>query len=328
MASIISELDAALAAVKAARLKLNQSREQLNRMMDDKIKQPCDQLDDQAEHSDPDEDQVVKMMEMISNIKLEMPLDGQRVLNTDLLNALKKKHEPATVKVLDRMAENTRYIPFSQLMESMTAHFAQFQKHIGDRPFHLYLPSRLKSTLLFAGHFWPSIRKMNFRGFFYDHHKIQDGMELLILDDCVYSGWSIQNLVDMAAYRRGGPDFHPYSGTIHLVLGYSRKGFIDCISKDIGTMNQQWRIYCDEDKWFNELSWSDEEKSILQKKLDCEAYGTIPVYFDHKIGAACSTYTAVYTHSDQLQCMTTHPPFDIKSLIRDEELVQTYLKGW
>lgn len=281
--------------------------------------------DDRVPRYSSDQKVAIEMMEEISTLSLEVPLDGQRIFNRKVLEALKAIFKPElkvdTSNVLEKIAQNTVYVPFSELMKALTAHFVLFQEKIGDQPFYLYLPPVLKSTLLLAGHFWPKIKTMNFQGFFYDHSKIRDGMTVLILDDCVYSGCSLLSIIDCASYK------HKYSGTFRVVLGYCSKSFLHSLPYQMRSFNQRILIHCSRNNLISHIQWSEKELPYLEKVLNCEAYGPLPVYFDHKISGSCSSYPSVYNYpySKSSVCMTTHPPYDIKTIIRQNRSVQKYL---
>jgi hypothetical protein len=266
---------------------------------------------------------TILMLNRISEIQLKMPQDGERIFNRELMNELREKHSPKIQEILTQIEEATIYIAFSKLVKSLCEHFAIFQKAIGERPFLLYLPFTVKSSLLFAGYLWSQIQKMNIVGFVTDFSKIKDGDEILILDDCVYSGVSILSAIDNMSYYTGMISPYPIAGIVHLVVGYSSSGFARTREYQSKRLNKRIIMYCDQ--FIDPIIFSPEEEELMHQELKTEPWVPMPVYFDHKIASRCSTHNIVYTYRSSNGFMTTYPPFDIKKLIKDEDTVNDYV---
>jgi hypothetical protein len=284
-------------------------------------------------HTTPKDEQVKLMLDRISEIELRVTNDGERVLNSKLMEEFLRidsnrfSEWNKVREVLIKIERSTKYIPFSILMKTLSTHFAQFQENVKDRPFYLYLPSELKSTLLFTGHFWPQIQNMNLKGFIYEHCKVKDGMEILMIDDCIYTGVSLLEKIDeMSVDREIGS--YPTSGVFHLVIGYANASVVNNIPMYAQSFNKDFKLYCDQ--YVQEIDFCDAERELITKHMADEAWGPIPIYFDHKIAEHSSTYTSVYIHqgTDPDVYMTTYPPDDIKNLIRTNELVESYLANF
>lgn len=269
---------------------------------------------------------VSKMLDQLCEIELTMPKDGERKLNPHYLDILQQSLAPDLWKIASKIVEATQYIPFSKLLLELQTQFASCKRAIGDKPFYLYLPPALKSTLIFAGHFWKEIQEMNFQGFFYNFSRIHENMNILVIDDCMYSGRSICAIIDRCSIGMGTErSRYPFRGTWHLVLGYSGERVMTAMPLFAKKFKQNINIYCQ--NIVPEIPFTDKERDLLVDKLYSERYGPIPIYFDHKIAGTTSSYPSVYetTYAGKDICMVTHPPYDVKELAMKCPLVEQYI---
>ena len=155
--------------------------------------------------------------------------------------------------------------------------FSKFAVSIKDQPFFIYLPSnKFGSEYVFIAWLWQNIKKLNFKGFISndDYGLLEQGDNILFIDDAIYSGTNIMGSIDELNY------FTNLSFNCYIVVGCSSSPIFNIEIFGINT------------KLFTGLIIPpvSTEGTKYAKYIGVNS----SIYFDHKIAGVCSTFNDVY----------------------------------
>lgn len=172
--------------------------------------------------------------------------------------------------------------------------FNSFIQKIGNRPIYIFLDGqKIGSEHWIIAILWPIIKTLNIQGFIYDEKSyIPEGdVELIMIDDCIYSGHRIMGLIDEFTYKvKNTHRFH-----FHVITPFSCDTGIENINTLISYSNCKISIHT---KGFikNLINTIDLIKfpipSIFEKIFQSSLFPLI--YFDHKVAGISSTYPQIY----------------------------------
>jgi len=113
----------------------------------------------------------------------------------------------------------TVYVKFPEFKQNLIEAFKLFKNAIGSKPFTIYFNNRKIGSECWILHMlWPEIRTLNIEGFILKTDIVKNyPKDILIIDDCIYSGINILGSIDELSY------FNNVTGNgsvYHLVIPY------------------------------------------------------------------------------------------------------------
>lgn len=220
------------------------------------------------------------------------------------LSRLPPDHNEFTREVLKK----TRYISYKEFYNSLIISFEKFTKAIADRVFDILLPKdKIGSEHWVLALLWPRIKKLNSRKIItkFDNNDLVD---ILRVDDCIYTGVSMQYIFDTLTYNKNISK--PIE--MHIVAPYATKLGMNNIftgSKRYGK-GINCNFYHSEDiPSLNELIPT---RSPRGNPNFTEGMGLPALYFDHKVAGECSTYHSLYMYAPLLDGTETGALFKEK----------------
>lgn len=113
---------------------------------------------------------------------------------------------------------------------------------------------------------------------------IQNEYPIVIIDDCIYSGIHMCNIVDdMTYYKREVK----LTNKFICVVAYKSRDGDDRLIQDFGDVE----VFCDN---IVEPIFKDYDLNFLNRRLGVESLDVIPLYFDHKIANNFGSFPEIY----------------------------------
>ncbi len=193
-----------------------------------------------------------------------------------------------SVNVVQVILENTRYITFQELYDKLRECIMIFLKIY--RQFNVYFPikGKIGSEHWLTVLMWKYIRE-GCMGVVVDHNSItlNNGLPVLIIDDCAYSGISTCDRIDDLQYNYNSVHNKivtvlPYYGTdsLYQARNFPHTDFV--LGESLVPYTQ-----------LPQLSNIDPRKLCLYTKTETTC--AIPVYFDHKIANNFGSFPKIYS---------------------------------
>ncbi|MEM3857963.1 MAG: hypothetical protein QW478_01010 [Candidatus Micrarchaeaceae archaeon] len=211
-------------------------------------------------------------------------------------------------EIINALIKNTVYVKFSTFKQELLNAFNQFTHQIGNNPFYIMLPEKISSSHWFVALLWNRIKQLNLQGFLNIQSKITTPINILIIDDCIYSGTEIAGMIDEFTTNNVYNDYN-----FHIVAPYyseAGKASIESMKKSeiekmVENLPEKFKP-----KFINGVSNDIKYYTIhkvptlvdITKNLDIDTYtvfgfqsNILPlIIFDHKVANSSSTYRSFY----------------------------------
>lgn len=195
--------------------------------------------------------------------------------------------------------DNTLYVNFYELKENLMKSFIKFKEEINDRAFSIFFSSKKIGSENWLLHIlWPLLRTLNVEGFVTDDEFLlrKEGRlpkEILIIDDCSYSGIHVCGIVDELPYFASGygeDDNLTGPRTViskfHVLIPYMTEFSKSQIKSCEDTSEVVFHN-------IHELTTLQEKSDDINEKFGIELIGC-PIYFDHKVANNFGTFPMIY----------------------------------
>lgn len=221
--------------------------------------------------------------------------------------------------------EKTIYIPSEEFFKSLEESFRLFSESIGDEPFYIYLPKqKFSSEHIFTIYLWEKIIHKNFIHFVNSESVIKEGTNILIIDDCIYTGNNILSAIDETTYTNKNIKINFY-----LVVPFVSVGGFEAISSfkmKTQLFSVKFFLIKKMEHFFskhNRLDNSPDSRNLEQflERFKLEFSMQVPIYFDHKVANNFSTFESIYLEGiipgqeDYGLLISYLPDTDVKSRI-------------
>lgn len=232
--------------------------------------------------------------------EVEVKNPGTRLLShTKLRQYLSSLNESDRAFVKD-VASAAQYVPWPNLIYSLNQSFDQFAKQIGQNPFYVFVPSyKFGSEFLLVAKLFPRIRQLSFQGFITPDTALESNADILIIDDCIYSGTNVSSIIDNIGYNNKNKNL---TLTYHLVIPYVGKAGVKNIDKLIKSLSLEIHPYPVMIlHYYSILSLTPFSHVYPQypeeqyRRFKLEYMDHVPIYFDHKIGNEFATFSTIYS---------------------------------
>lgn len=203
--------------------------------------------------------------------------------------------------VVGTILENTTYVTYNELYSNLLLSLNEFKKKINDNFFYLVLNDKMiKSEHWMVVLLWNELKNMNFDIIGHDTiiELSKDKIEMLLIDDAIYSGISKAHFIDEFTYN-----LHKHynisqcsiDSKIHwsIVLSHSTENGEYTVDDFNVTIYKQKELD-NFSELFDAHNLDDEE---LSDKFNIEYINVPALYFDHKVADDMSTFTDIYLHS-------------------------------
>lgn len=112
-------------------------------------------------------------------------------------------------EVIELVRTYTDYIPWSELVHQLRISFHMYLRDFNDTPFLVFLNTeKFGSENMLLICLWEELKKSNFRGFCMLGDNLNEDDHILIIDDAVYSGNHIANIITDVCFTGPCPYFH------------------------------------------------------------------------------------------------------------------------
>ena len=197
-----------------------------------------------------------------------------------------------SVFFIKNLLNNTRYVAFDEFKSKLLFAFSEFRKIIGNRKFCIPIDcDKFGSESWLCHLLWPEISACsNFVNFFFLTEATPPADDILIIDDCMYTGsQTYTNLVPI--------HFKEYQ-QIHCVVPFYSEVAVQLLMNMVDEKNKHLALYVhgsDVIIPLKQLPFFKKSNLIdnLDRKLfiDFNAY---PIYFDHKVAGEFSSFPSIY----------------------------------
>lgn len=183
----------------------------------------------------------------------------------------------------------TKYVTFEEFVHALHQSMEQIDVH----RFYLLLYMRaFGSDRWIAQLLWPTIRNRVVEIVDYTD-RIPDDANLVVMDDCIYSGGQMMAMVDEV--MRVNPNF---KGIIHLVIPYVSQAGIDNINTHMHYMGATFQISYHHVEILSAIGEfmernNDEVYEYIYGKFGM-SIDNPAIYFDHKVASDSSTFASIY----------------------------------
>jgi hypothetical protein len=194
---------------------------------------------------------------------------------------------------VQKVLEETIYVSEDEMLKELHKSFDRFSEEIGNEPFYICLPKyKFSSEHIFTIHLWSRIVKKNFIRFVNVESDIKHGTNILIIDDCVYSGNNTLATIDEMTYNNQNKHIN-----FHLVVPYVSVWGNDAITS-FKSPNALFSINMYNTKEIiNFFARRENEKyEKMERRFKLELLSQVPIYFDHKVANNFSTFEPIYLH--------------------------------
>jgi len=196
---------------------------------------------------------------------------------------------------VEKVLNETIYVPEHVFLKELNDAFDKFSENIRDEPFYIYLPkAKFGSEQIFTIYLWNKIINKNFIKFVHAESDIDKNSNILIIDDCIYTGINTLSAIDETTYNNKNKVIN-----FHLVIPYVSnlgKLEIETFSNRFKDESQLFSV-----KFYNTVNtvnfFSDPEdikNEDFLRKFKLEGVFQVPIYFDHKVGNNFSTFDSIY----------------------------------
>ena len=202
---------------------------------------------------------------------------------------------------------NTLYINYDNFKSKLIESFERFKTNIKDKPFMIMFScDKIGSETWLTHILWPKITQLNFQGFMTSHGDDfvyrQYVEDILIIDDCAYSGNNILTTIDITTY------ILKESFTFHLVVPFISDSLMD----NLKSMKSDFATNIEgANSNFNVEYYNVNKLLFIEKNIDLffpngiddiEKYKSVfdlqmvgcPIYFDHKVANNFGTFPSIY----------------------------------
>lgn len=208
--------------------------------------------------------------------------EGERAISSETWDEYISKIEDEGLKetVLE-VRRKTKYFTWSQFADLLNKSFNKFVASIGDKSFLIYLPSeKFSSEHVLVALLWKQIRKLNFQGFISltDFTLLEDGSNVLFLDDAIYSGNNLIGSMD-------GLNYETNKKFVYYIV-------VACSTENISMIKDampllKGNIFYTENIPLIDIPPGDDIHSRLSYRMS-------PTYFDHKVAGTMSSFPLIY----------------------------------
>lgn len=198
----------------------------------------------------------------------------------------------------------TRHISTDELLLAFQSLIDKFNS---EEEIYLFFSKRFCSENMYLILFWSSLRKLNIKGFLNeDSHPKEKKIKVLLLDDAIYTGQNIFNMLD--CFLDSNPEIQvDFNLIVPFVSSYGLKTIMDIVEpSDFHNYDKRATINISLIEEIPEFTfdWGERFKVYDGKRL--------LLYFDHKI--AETTFEAVYfgynpETKESLGCLLKTKPF-------------------
>lgn len=230
-----------------------------------------------------------------------LPVDhpGERAIQKQNVDIYLSTIKDPDVKIyLDAAIRHTRYIPDQEFQRAFMVSFLTFQRQIGDQKYAMLLmPEKYGSEWWLTQNLFATILKGEEPEIIIESTPETDPKHILIVDDAIYFGVNISEMLDVFFYDRDVDKFPDDRYVFHIVVPYiSTQGYqeINRFLLKISKGKANAIFYPAEGKTlpsFNELEpnliqrLKDEKKAYMVTK-EIGTSDPFLIYFDHKIAEA------------------------------------------
>ena len=150
---------------------------------------------------------LIKTFDHVDQNDIYVLNEGEREISSKTWNEyIEKIKDNGLKETVLKVRQETKYFTWSRFVDLLKQSFNKFAKSIGVKPFLIYLPSeKFSSEHVLVALLWKQIRKLNFQGFISltDFMLLEDGSNVLFLDDAIYSGNNLMGSMDGLNYESG-----------------------------------------------------------------------------------------------------------------------------
>ena len=205
-------------------------------------------------------------------------------------------------EVVKGIIQRTTYLSFDAVQQLLQQAMESFILAIGDKPFAVvvYDNNRYGSEQWIIQLAWPLLRTLAIQGI-YDYDELHSWTTSVWIDDAVYSGGNLMEILSQQALRRWAETGEAIGSVnqvpeIHLVLVAANRPTVQWqVDGEDGIINDS-RIIPHVGLYVDPLGPPDSidrEPSLVNRFLWHELY-QIALYFDHKVASVQSTYRFIY----------------------------------
>lgn len=254
----------------------------------------------------------------------------ERELDYNLVNKYKNTLHRKYQDFFNDVIDNTVYISDFELDYKLKRSFEKFSHNIKNIPFYVFL-NRMKfaSMGLMTVRLMHLINDLNFIGFVSSNSLVENGTNVVVIDDASYSGNNLEAIIDELSYANIGKviNFHlvvPFIST--FMYNYYTK--LEHKSNSIVQLQTQiYNVYPYSINTFRTINEILEEKGLEKYQHDIFEYFNlegelnlqIPIYFDHAVAANTSTFKSIYLKEIKGKILINYSPdLNVRNRVYDK----------
>ena len=189
--------------------------------------------------------------------------------------------------------ERTVYISDPVLTDELTRITGEFLSVIGTRPYYVFL-NRFKfaSTELMIIKVMALLMRANLVGFITDESIIPDGSNVAIIDDASYSGNNLEAIVESISTLN-----KPRTVQCHVLIPYISQFMYEALPKLYNVKMYSSNLLFTVDEYQQSMgkeAFPDWLYQRFQAQEKIEFHSQIPLYFDHAVASADSSFPTIY----------------------------------
>ena len=224
--------------------------------------------------------------------ELKLRYDGMRSITPDTKNEYLSKFDNVSDRgFAEKVLNSTIYVPGNVLLEELNRSFDSFADKIGNDSFYIFVPKeKFSSEHIFTIHLWNKIIRKNFIKFINVDSDVKDGTNVIIIDDCIYTGNNTLNTIDQMTYNNKNKTIN-----FHLIIPYvsywgkiAITGFKNRLQFPVLNFYDKIRII---------NFFAIPENEIYEGMIDkfrLQYHHQVAIYFDHKVANEFSTFDSIY----------------------------------
>jgi hypothetical protein len=245
-------------------------------------------------------------------------IPADRSFDTDKVEDYLSKLTESDRSFIKELLNKKTYIKYPEFKQALLQSFELFRQNIGQQDFYLMLSTdKISSEHWTVTLLWSQLRTLNLKQIINDTSELplEDVTNILIVDDVIYSGNNTLAKIDNFIYRLAQSlsikqsevgkyfKFHitiPFitSGGYNSVLKFCKNRNIVCTIYGIHYLSELTLLMDIESYYKHELSTNPPKLQnigdLLYYKFGIECIDMPPIYLDHKVAGAMSTFNTIY----------------------------------